>query len=51
VGGLQPLLRALQSYSRKVGFKKCAKEESILKVGKSGISKFGRSGSGDHFSG
>jgi hypothetical protein len=51
VGQLQHLLRALQSYSRKVGFKKCAKEESISKLGKTGILKSGKIGSANPFSG
>ena len=51
MGQLQHLLRALQSYSRKVGFKKYAKEESISKLGKTGISKSGKIGSANPFSG
>jgi|ERR1700730_7839345 hypothetical protein len=51
VGRLQPLLQAPQSYSQKIGTKKCAKEESISEIGKTGISKFGKTGSANPFSG
>jgi hypothetical protein len=48
---LQLLPSGLQSSSRKVGFKKCAKEESISRSGKTGGSKFGKSSSANPFSG
>jgi hypothetical protein len=48
---LQLLLWGLQSSSRKVGFKKCAKEGSISRSGKTGGSKSGKSSSANAFSG
>ena len=45
------MLPGLRSSSQKVGFKKCAKEESISRFGKTGSSKSGKSSSANPFSG
>jgi len=47
----QLFLPGLQSFSRKFGLKKCAKEESISRFGKTGDSKSGKSSNANPFSG
>ena len=51
LGCLQLFLPGLQSFSRKYGLRKCAKEESILGFGKTGDSKSGKSSNANPFSG
>jgi hypothetical protein len=51
LGCLQLFLPGLQSFSRKYGLKKCAEEESILRFGKTGDSKSGKSSNANPFSG
>jgi len=51
VGVFTALSAGLQSFSRKYGLKKCAEEESILRFGKTGDSKSGKSSNANPFSG